>query len=54
MQTDLIEPEVWIEFLRLDSVGGVISGINMIIPKGTTVKSHIETETGDVIWEWLV
>ena len=54
MQADLVEPEVWIEYLRVDRLGGLVSGCNAIPPKGAHFRSREDVKTGDRIWEWLV
>ncbi len=50
---DLIEPEVWIEYLRVhESI--YVSGANYIIPKGIKTRNRQDEKTGETIWEYLV
>ncbi len=52
--TNLIEPEVWIEYLRLPrNNNGCVNVIAMRIPKGVKVRCTI-VETGQYVWEYLM
>lgn len=49
----LIEPEVWIEYLRTRN-GVYVSGANGITPKGVFVRTRKDEATGEIVLEWLV
>ena len=53
METDLIEPEVWIEYLRLKD-GVYVSGMNGIAPKDVTIRIVGNYNTGEQVREYLM
>lgn len=54
MLKQLIEPEVWIEFLRVDAYGCLTGGCNGIVPKGVIVRSRYDAKTNETVWEYLM
>ena len=51
--TNLNEPEVWIEYLRVDN-GIYISGVNMIIPPNVKVRCRGIVNSDVQVWEYLM